>query len=118
MTVPTDKMYPVRATNAAWQKTGSLDKATATTQTGLGARLTKAENEWKLIRFQKLEASKLKQWKVDGGRHVMARAEKATVLARFKDGAKFANELTLSEIKAARSRCGVDGRRRTAGRRA
>jgi hypothetical protein len=121
MTVPTDKMYPVRATNAAWQKKKSfLDEAKANTKTGLirfhksvwGEAMTAPRKDSNSVMVHNID------WKVDGGWQVMARAEKVTVLARFKDGAKFANELTLSEIKAARSRCGVDGRRRTAGRRA
>jgi len=44
MSVPTDVSYPVIATDAAWQKKKSfIDKAKASTKTGLGADLKAAE---------------------------------------------------------------------------
>src|SRR5206468_1825178 len=49
-------IWPVEATNAAWQKKKSfMDKAKSATKTGLGAELTKAEAAWKKINFDVLD---------------------------------------------------------------
>jgi hypothetical protein len=55
ITFPT--AYPAELKNAAWQKKKSfIDKAKASTKTGLGAALTKAEQEWGKIKFAALAA--------------------------------------------------------------
>jgi hypothetical protein len=54
MTVPTDKTYPALATNKSWQsKKSTGDKIL--TSTDLGASLTEAEKQWKLIDWDTLE---------------------------------------------------------------
>ena len=49
--------YPIAATNAAWQKKKSfLDKAKASTKTGLGAALTAAQQAYARVHFNLLDA--------------------------------------------------------------
>jgi hypothetical protein len=60
MTVPADHNYPTAATNEAWQKKKSfIDKAKASTKTGLGADLTEAKKKWDLVPWAELDAAKL-----------------------------------------------------------
>jgi len=60
MSVPADQTYPATATDPAWQKKKSfIDKAKASTKTGLGADLKAAELKWKAIPWNVLDAKKL-----------------------------------------------------------
>jgi hypothetical protein len=60
MSVPADINYPAIATDPAWQKKKSfIDKAKASTKTGLGADLKAAELKWKAIPWKDLDAKKL-----------------------------------------------------------
>jgi len=80
MTVPTDKTYPVTATNKAWQKKKSfIDKAKASTKTGLGAALLTAEARWAGIPWKDLDASTQTVGSVEGAQRNLAKAKTALI---------------------------------------
>ena len=80
MTVPTDKIYPAVATNAAWQKKKSfIDKAKAKTKTGLGAALTTAETKWKAIPWAQLDSKAFKTKTVSAAQKNLQDAKLAQV---------------------------------------
>jgi len=78
MSVPTDMSYPVIATDAAWQKKKSfIDKAKASTKTGLGADLKAAELKWKAIPWKDLDATKLAAKSVEAAQRQLDTAKAA-----------------------------------------
>ncbi len=78
MTVPTDTKYPAVATNAAWQKKKSfIDKAKASTKTGLGDKLTKAEAAWNAIPWAQLDAKKLNAKSLDAAEKNLVKGKAA-----------------------------------------
>ena len=84
MAVTFNTTWPPALTDAAWQKKKSfMDKAKSKTKTGLGAELTKAQNAWKLIKFDTLIAAKVPMTTPDQVDHAKAAAQthKDTVAA-------------------------------------
>ena len=78
MTVPADIKYPAIATNAAWQKKKSfIDKAKASTKTGLGDDLKKAEAAWNGIPWAELDAAKLKATDIQAAEANLTKAKAA-----------------------------------------
>ena len=86
MSVPTDMSYPAIATDAAWQKKKSfIDKAKASTKTGLGADLKAAELKWKAIPWKDLDATKLAAKSVEAAQRQLDTAKAAgTVIQEAK----------------------------------
>lgn len=60
MTIPLDTLYPALATKEEWQKKKSFkEKVKSATKTGLGDKLTKAEQAWGAIKWQYLSEKDL-----------------------------------------------------------
>lgn len=78
MTVPNDTTYPTNATNKTWQAKKTVgDKML--TKTGLGAKLTTAETNWKAIPWKDLDIRSSTIGTVEAAEAAKKRAEAAMV---------------------------------------
>ena len=78
MPLPTDRTYPPKATNAAWQKKKTLaDKAAK--KTGLGPKLTAAQASWKDISWNDLDFSRHTPKNAEEANANLVKARKAAI---------------------------------------